>query len=300
MMKRYVAANGGAVRAGYGMLAQDPANIPPIQLMTASLPLKPLLPGVRSELARIVHGGSAKAILAKGEDALRRVLDEDLLLDGEAADAFCRAGRGAEIGLVGCRPVEGGLRERLVGDRFCDGLAARETPVTRAAFFLDPAAGTETVGVYFADASSAPSFGVSAIAYETPSGRRRVVFGHAVFTTSMSIVSGDRIRQLHRLADWASHGRSPVVVDTPTRSFVQPRVRKDGSLASVVFVNATIDKTSPVRLRLRGVPVGATKAIWSALDADDVSLPLSRVGSDATVVLPPVPAWTGGYLIFVR
>ena len=300
MMKRYVAANGGAVRAGYGMLAQDPANIPPIQIMTASLPLKPLLPGVRSELARIVHGGSAKAILEKGEDALRRVLDEDLLLDGEAADAFCRAGRGAEIGLVGCRPVEGGLRERLVGDRFCDGLAARETPVTRAAFFLDPAAGAETVGVYFADASSATSFGVSAIAYETPSGRRRVVFGHAVFTTSMSIVSGDRIRQLHRLADWASHGRSPVVVDTPTRSFVQPRVRKDGSLASVVFVNATIDKTSPVRLRLRGVPAGATKAIWSALDAADVSLPLSRSGSDATVVLPPVPAWTGGYLIFVR
>ena len=156
----------------------------------------------------------------------------------------------------------------------------------------------ETVGVYFSDARSTPSFGVSAIAYETPNGRRRVVFGHAVFTSSMSVVSGDRIRQLHRLADWASHGRSPVVVDTPTRSFVQPRVRKDGSLASVVFVNATIDRTSPVRLRLRGVPAGATKAIWSALDADDVSLPLSRSGSDATVVLPPVPAWTGGYLIF--
>ena len=299
MMKRYVAANGGAVRAGYGMLAQDPADIPPMQLMTASLPLKPLLPGVRSELARIVHGSAAKALLAKGEDAVRRVLDEDLLLDGEAADAFCRAGRGAEIGLAGCRPVEGGLRERLVGDRFCGGLAARETPVSRAAYFLDAEKGAETVGVYFSDASSTtPSFGVSAIAYEAPNGRRRVVFGHAVFTSSMSVVSGDRIRQMHRLADWASHGRSPVVIDTPTRSFVQPRVRKDGALASVVFVNTTIDKTVPVRLRLRGVPAGATKATWSALDADDVSLPLARSGSDATVVLPSVPAWTGGYLIF--
>ena len=299
MMKRYVAANGGAVRAGYGMLAQDPADIPPMQLMTASLPLKPLLPGVRSELARIVHGSAAKALLAKGEDAVRRVLDEDLLLDGEAADAFCRAGHGAEIGLAGCRPVEGGLRERLVGDRFCGGLAARETPVSRAAYFLDAEKGAETVGVYFSDASSTtPSFGVSAIAYEAPNGLRRVVFGHAVFTSSMSVVSGDRIRQMHRLADWASHGRSPVVIDTPTRSFVQPRVRKDGALASVVFVNTTIDKTVPVRLRLRGVPAGATKATWSALDADDVSLPLARSGSDATVVLPSVPAWTGGYLIF--
>ena len=300
MMKRYVAANGGAVRAGYGMLAREPGDIPPTQLLTASLPLKPLLPGVRSELARIVHGAAAKAILAEGDDAVRKVLDEDLLLDGEAADAFCRAGHGAEIGLAGCRPLDGSLRERLVGDRFCAGLAARETPVTRAAYFLDPAVGAEQVGVYSSTDDPAPSFGVSAIAYEAPNGRRRVVFGHAVFTSSMTVVSGDRIRQLHRLADWASHGRSPVVMDTPTRSFVQPRVRKDGSLASVVFVNTTIDKTVPVRLRLRGVAADATTATWSAFDERDVQVPLVREGADAIAVIPPVSAWNAGYLAFNR
>ena len=116
----------------------------------------------------------------------------------------------------------------------------------------------------------------------------------------MAVASGARVLQMHRLADWASHGRSPVVLETPTRSFVQPRVRADGTLASVVFVNASIGVTAPVRLRLRGVQAGVTKAIWSALDADDVSLPLSRSGSDTTAVLPPVPAWTGGYLIFAN
>ena len=103
---------------------------------------------------------------------------------------------------------------------------------------------------------------------------------------------------MHRLADWASHGKSPVLIETPTRSFVQPRVRKDGTLASIVFVNATIDATVPVKLRLRGVPPSATEAVWSALDAQDVAIQIARDGSDALVELPPVPAWTGGYLYF--
>ena len=102
--------------------------------------------------------------------------------------------------------------------------------------------------------------------------------------------------QLHRLADWASHGKSPVLVETPTRSFVQPRVRADGTLASVVFVNASVGATPPVRLRLRGV--AAKKAVWSAFDAPDVALDIVRDGVDARVTLPSVPAWTGGYVFF--
>lgn len=298
MMKRYVAANEGAARSGYGVMAEDPADIPPLALRTSSLPLMPLLRGVRSNLARIVHGDSAAKALEHGDEAVRALLDEDLLLDGEAADAFCRAGYGAEIGLVGCRPLDGSLRERLVGEFANDGLEAREAPVAGKAFFLDPKKGARVVGVYFSDANAQPSFGVATMAYETPAGRRRVVFGHAVFTSSMAVASGDRIVQMHRLADWASHGKSPVVAETPTRSFVQPRVRKDGSLVSVVFVNTTIDKTTPVRLRLRGVPAEITKATWSAFDEKDVQVLISREGSDAVAVIPPVAAWNGGYLVF--
>ena len=296
MLKRYVAANEGAVRAGYGLLAEDPADIPPPALCTSSLPLRPILRGTRSDFARIVHGASAAKILKDGETSVRALLGEDLLLDGEAAAAFCRAGYGAEIGLDGCRPLDGNLRERLVGDFANEGLMAREAPVAGKAFFLDPKKGALTVGVYFSDANTRPSFGVATTAYETPEGRRRVVFGHAAFTASMAVASGDRIVQMHRLADWASHGKSPVVAETPTRSFMQPRVRSDGSLASVVIVNTTIDRTTPVRLRLRGVPAGAARATWSAFDEKDVSVPVARDGQDAVVVVPPIAAWNGGYL----
>ena len=103
---------------------------------------------------------------------------------------------------------------------------------------------------------------------------------------------------MHRLADWASHGRSPVIMESPTRSFVQPRVRRDGTLASVVFVNASIGELHRIRFRMRGVPAAFGAALWSALDENDVRLPVVRDGNDAIVEIPHVGGWNGGYLLF--
>ena len=292
MLKRYVAANVGARRAGYGV-----DEIPAQPLQTSSLPLKPLAAGAQTELARIVTGEHAEATIKAGRDAVRRLLDDDLLIDGVAAAALVRAGFGGDVGLSGCRRFPGGLRERFCGSPINDGFLAREAPVSRDAFFLDPADGAKAVGEYFSDTGDSKAKGVAALVFETPSGRRRVVFGHDVFSSSMRVASGDRIVQMHRLADWASHGKSPVVADSPSRSFVQPRVRGDGTLASVVFVNATIGETAPIRLRLRGVSAAVKEATWSALDMEDVKLPVVRHGNEASVTLPRMSAWSGGYLL---
>ena len=293
MMKRYVALNEGAVRCGYGF-----AGDPPVQLLTGSLPLKPLIPGARSDLARIVTTTAAKEAVEAGKEAVARLLAEDVLIDGAAAEALFKAGYGAEIGLAGLASAKGNLRERFVSEPVNKGFKARETPVSGQTLFLKPAPGAVTLSEYYSDANNAPLNlpGYAAVMFETKEGRRRVVFGTHAFTAGLSKASGDRVVQLHRLADWASHGKSPVLLETPTRSFVQPRVRKDGSLASVVFVNTSIGRTPSVRMRLRGVPADATKAVWSMLDAEDVVLDVTRDGADALVTLPPVPAWTGGYL----
>ena len=214
------------------------------------------------------------------------------------SSSICSAGFGAEIGLAGCRRFVGSIRERIIDDAFSKGLVARETPVAGKTYFLQPVDGAMAVGEYFSDANTHPSFGISSVAFAAPSGRRRVVFGHSAFTSSMVWCSGSRLVQLHRLADWASHGKSPVLVETPVRSFVQPRVRDDGSLASVVFIHAGIGTTPSVRMRLRGVPAAAKRAVWSALDAKDVELEIERDGADAIVTIPPVSAWTGGYVFF--
>jgi len=295
MMKRYVALNEGAVRCGYGF-----AGDPPVQLLTGSLPLKPLIPGARSDLARIVTTTAAKEAVDAGKEAVARLLAEDVLIDGAAAEILFKAGYGAEIGLAGYVAAGGGLRERFLPVPENEGFKARETPVAGQKLFLKPAPGAEALSEYYSDANNAPLNlpGYAAMRFETKGGKRRVVFGTHAFTAALAIASGDRVGQLHRLADWASHGKSPVLLETPTRSFVQPRVCKDGTLASVVFVNTSVGRTPPVRMRLRGVPAHATKAVWSMLDAEDVVLDVTREGGDALVILPSVPAWTGGYLFF--
>ncbi len=292
MLKRYVEKNDGALRCGYGV-----SGMPEKALQTSSLPLMPLVDGAASSLARLVTGKTAKAAVSKGSEAVKALFAEDLVLDGSAANVLFRAGYGTEIGLAGCLPFTGGLRERFTDDALNVGFLARETPVSGESFFFEPALGARVLGEYFSDANAGFSPRPATVAFETAQGRRRVVFGSDALNALVT-ASGDRIMQMHRLADWASHGKSPVLIETPTRSFVQPRVRKDGTLASIVFVNATIDVTVPVKLRLRGVPPSATEAVWSALDAQDVAIQIARDGSDALVELPPVPAWTGGYLYF--
>ena len=291
MLKRYVAVSAGAARCGYGV-----SGSPASALQTGSLPLKPLVRGARSDLARIVTESVAQVAVNGGADAVAQLLSEDLLIDGGAASVLFKAGYGAEIGIAGCEPLVGSLRERFMDDPVNTGLKARETPVSGKAFFLAPAADAKAVSGYYCDANASFWREAAIVMFEGKFGRRRVVFGHDAFTSALMVASGDRVVQLHRLADWASHGKAPVLVETPTRSFVQPRVRADGTLASVVFVNASVGATTPVRLRLRGVV--ARKAVWSSLDADDVVLDVAHDGADALITLPPVPAWAGGYVFF--
>ena len=300
MLKRYVAVSTGAARCGYGV-----SGSPASALQTGSLPLKPLVPGARSDLARIVTANVAQAAVAGGADAVTQLRPEGLVSDGGAASVLFKAGYGAEIGIAGCEPLDGSLRERFMDDPVNAGFKARETPVSGKAFFLAPAAGAKAVSGYYSDANAAFWREAAVVMFEAKAGadaqervppRRRVVFGHDACTSARGIAAGDRVVQLHRLADWASHGKAPVLVETPTRSFVQPRVRADGTLASVVFVNCSVGATPPVRLRLRGV--AARKAVWSAFDASDVALDVAHDGADALVTIPSVPAWTGGYVFF--
>ena len=302
MMKRYVAASEGAVRAGYGIVGRKwPRGVdgsPQKPFFTSSLPLKPLLSDAPSQLARIVTGDVARRVVDEGADSVRRLLEDDILLDGEGAEALFNAGYGAEQGIAGMEAFPGGLRERLTRDSLNGYLSGRETPIGGKAFFLNPEKGALIVGEYVCDANAAFAPRPAAVAFENGKGLRRVVFGHDVFGGAMSVASAGRILQMHRLADWASHGRSPVVMETPTRSFVQPRVRRDGTLASVVFVNASIGELRRVRLRLRGVSQTSRTALWSAFDESDVRLNVVRDGNDAIVEIPSVGGWNGGYLIF--
>ena len=101
-----------------------------------------------------------------------------------------------------------------------------------------------------------------------------------------------------QLADQVVGGRLPVVLEDPVVGFVMPRTTASGELKTVAFVNTSIGRTEPTRLKLRGVPQAAKTARWWALDARPVELPLARSGAEARVVLPPVEGWSAGWLGF--
>ena len=86
--------------------------------------------------------------------------------------------------------------------------------------------------------------------------------------------------------------------ESAVRAFAMPRVRDDGSLATVAIVNASIDRQDPVTVRLRGVPSDAKTAIWRQPEAENLEIALVRDGADVRVRLPRIGAWACGYLSF--
>ena len=79
-------------------------------------------------------------------------------------------------------------------------------------------------------------------------------------------------------------------------AFAMPRVRSDGTLATVAILNASIDLQDSVRVRLRGVPSAVTTGVWWALHEKPVTLQIERQGSDAVVTVPALAAWNCGWL----
>ncbi len=117
-------------------------------------------------------------------------------------------------------------------------------------------------------------------------------------TRVMQIVSSTGLTNFYARCDQASGGRLPVVFESAVRAFVQPRVRADGTLATVALVNASIDRQDPVSVRLRGVPAGAKTAVWHQSEGKDVEIALARDGASVRLRLPRIGAWACGYLSF--
>ena len=117
-------------------------------------------------------------------------------------------------------------------------------------------------------------------------------------TRVMQIVSSTGLTNFYARCDQASGERLPVVFDDPVMLFVMPRVRADGTLATLAVVNASIDRQDPVVVRLRGVPVEAKTAVWQQPEAEPVEIGIGRRGTDCRVRLPRIGAWECGYLDF--
>ncbi|MCQ2388902.1 MAG: hypothetical protein MJ138_04250, partial [Kiritimatiellae bacterium] len=104
-----------------------------------------------------------------------------------------------------------------------------------------------------------------------PSGGKMAVFARL---SPYGATSRELLRY-SQLADAVSGGGMPVVFESPALDVVLPRVRKDGSFASAVIVNARIDEQESARLRIRRLEGDCV--LWFALWSDGpVRLPVTR------------------------
>jgi len=117
-------------------------------------------------------------------------------------------------------------------------------------------------------------------------------------TLVMQVVSSVALTNFYAQCDQASAGRLPFVFEEPVMLFSLPRVRNDGSLATLALVNASIDRHEPVVIRLRGVPSRAKTSVWHEPESAPLERPLVRDGDIVRFVLPRMGAWACGYLDF--
>ncbi|HOX07166.1 MAG TPA: hypothetical protein PK280_12250 [Planctomycetota bacterium] len=73
-----------------------------------------------------------------------------------------------------------------------------------------------------------------------------------------------------------------------------PRLGADGRLATLFLLNASIDRTPAFRVRLRRARSGRVE--WVTPGRAPVRLAVRRQGREVSVEVPPMAAWTAGYL----
>jgi len=115
-------------------------------------------------------------------------------------------------------------------------------------------------------------------------------------TRVLQIASSTGLTNFYARCDRASGGRLPVVFEEAVMAFALPRVREDGTLATLALVNASIDRQEPVSVRLRGIPPEATHVMWHTPETAPVELPLVRAKGFSSVRLPRIGAWECGFL----
>ena len=108
-------------------------------------------------------------------------------------------------------------------------------------------------------------------------------------------VISDALRmQLLRCADWVSGGQLPVILETPAQVMVVPRTRPDKQTACLFLLNASIDSSPQLRLRLRGAG-NWNNALWHTPGKEPVRLE-TEGDSEKIIFAPSLSAWSVGFL----
>ena len=250
----------------------------------------PLAVDRASACATALPGRIAEAF---SDDELREILAGGVLIDGTTLEVLWARGFGELTGVRAGRSYDNGVWERftdhaLNGEYAGDGRDARLSFWAEKAWSLTPAAGgvgslTHLVGYDGSDCGSCLTV------FENKLGGRVVTMGYAPWTR---LASSAKRSQIIALADWASRGRLPLVIDHTVR--VVPFVRTDGGeRVAAVLLNASLDATGALDVRLRARP----KRVELVTPAGRSMLSMRKNAGEVTVTVPDIGPWRTAILI---
>ena len=233
--------------------------------------------------------------LTQGE--LKGFLTGGVLMDGAAMLRLQERGLG-ELG--GVRAVHRQVEsyERFTNDPL-NGSGAGKTWIhvsfgSSADFVLEPIVpDVRVLGEYVGAGGKAD--GAATVVCENALGGRVAVFGYRGLE---SVVTTARRAQMLAAADWVSGRRLPVIIDTAAQVVPVPRVDTEGRLKSVMLLNATIDTTPALAVRLRK-PVGKT-ARWILPECRDKKLTARSSKREIALMVPAMSPWSIGYILLSK
>jgi hypothetical protein len=245
-----------------------------------------------------------EAVDGMSDEEIRAVLTGGVVLDGPAAERIAQRGLGGLLG-VDVEPFGPLDSHEVLTDDPANGqfgaacppgsewwvfFAGESSPIYR----LTPRSDRVRVLGRYVDAKGQAGAAATVLA-ENDLGGRVAIFAFDGFSTA---VSSAKRWQMLAAADWVSGGaalRLPVLIETAAQVMVVPRVDSSGRLRAVMLLNASIERTGPLTVRLRR-PMGS-RSTWIQPTGPDVALPGQVADEEAVVQVPPIGPWSIGYVV---
>lgn len=256
----------------------------------ASLGL-PLCTDAKKSNGVILH---ADAVAGFSDKELNKILSKGVMMDGLAAERIQERGLYKLLGAKVARiDKPNPFRERISEDSLNAGFAGRlwnASSNNSGAYIVTPIFNEHRALGFYEDRLEI-GHGLSTVLVENKVGGRVAIFGYYGWD---SAPSGSKRNQYLAAADWISGFKLPVVIKSLAQVMVVPRVNAKGQLVSVFLLNASIDKTPPLELELRGV--NSSIVNWFTLEGKNKKLSLVYKGHGNIYKTPSITGWSVAYL----
>jgi hypothetical protein len=244
----------------------------------------------RSACGILLAGKVAEAF---SKDELREMLKKGVLMDAFALQVLWSQGLGQLTGVKPGQAYPAGVIERLTKHALNGRYEGDEREAEAGP--ADGVCALVPVGEGVGDLAHLVRYdgvdvGCCFSAYTNPLGGRVAVASYAAWREQGR---GAMRHRLLAVADWLAGGRVPVVIEPMVRVAPMVRCSPDGRRMAVVMLNAALEPSGPLRLRLRGKPeqvmlasVEGTKPLRARLE-----------GNETIVDVPSIPAWQTAVLL---